>query len=118
VQEVLAARRSGRKSQEVETRRREVARYMKMSKDEQRKFREANPENQETIYKEEPKWFGSSILPTIIIPQAPFGDPKMDNGERWDLKAKYTDEGYEDPDADVMGKIARFFSSGDKDNKQ
>jgi hypothetical protein len=29
--------------------------------------------------------------------------PKYDNGERWDLKAKYTDEGYEDADADVMG---------------
>ena len=34
-------------------------------------------------YEEDPPWFG-----TIIIPQAPFGDPKMDNGERWDLKAK------------------------------
>jgi hypothetical protein len=31
--------------------------------------------------------------------------PKYDNGERWDLKAKYTDEGYEDADADVMGKF-------------
>ena len=24
----------------------------------------------------------------VIIPQAPFGMPKFDNGERWDLKAK------------------------------
>ena len=61
---------------------------MKLSKDEQRKYREANPDNAGPIYQEEPKWFGSSILPTIIIPQAPFGDPKMDGGERWDLKAK------------------------------
>jgi hypothetical protein len=38
----------------------------------------------------------------------------MDGGERWDLKAKYTDEGYEDPDADVMGKLARFFKGEDK----
>ena len=42
-------------------------------------------------------------LRAVIIPQAPFNIPKYDNGERWDLKAKYTDEGYEDADADVMG---------------
>ena len=34
---------------------------------------------------------------------------KYDNGERWDLKAKYTDEGYEDADADVMGKFMALF---------
>ena len=46
---------------------------MKMSKDEQRKYREANPDNAGPIYEPEPKWFGSSILPTIILPVAPFG---------------------------------------------
>ena len=51
----------------------------------------------------------SSAAPTVIIPQAPFGMPKYDNGERWDLKAKYTDEGYEDADADVMGKFMALF---------
>ncbi len=70
--------------------------------------------------------------------------PKYDNGERWDLKAKcvacrsdaacsashadalrhsvllgrYTDEGYEDADSDVMGKfMALFKSKRDKDEK-
>jgi hypothetical protein len=115
-QEVLAQRRSGKSNGEVEKRRKEVAQYMKMSKEEQRKVRAARPDNQGPTYEEEPKWFGSSILPTIILPVAPFGDPKMDGGERWDLKAKYTDEGYEDEESDVMGKLARFF--GKKDGKK
>ena len=42
------------------------------------------------------------------------GLPQYDGGERFDLKAKYTDSGYEDEDADVMGKIARFFGGGKK----
>ncbi len=117
MQEILAARRSGKSLDGVNKRRREVANYMKLSKEEQRKFRESKPDNQGPIYEEEPKWFGSSILPTIILPVAPFGDPKMDNGERWDLKAKYTDEGYEDEEADVMGKLARFFGGGKKEGK-
>ena len=42
--------------------------------------------------------------------------PKYDNGERWDLKAKYTDEGYEDADADVMGKFMALFKPKAKGN--
>ena len=34
----------------------------------------------------------------------------MDNGERWDLKAKYTDEGYEDADSDVMVRQPGHFA--------
>jgi hypothetical protein len=86
-------------------------------------------------------------LLAVILPTAPFGLPKYDNGERWDLKAKcagpqpephlaharsnawwlmraprlrcrYTDEGYEDPDADVMGKfMALFRGKRDKGDK-
>jgi hypothetical protein len=67
-----------------------VAKYMKMSKEEQRAFRAKMPDNQTPTYQEEPAWFGSSILPTIILPIAPFDIPRYDNGERWDLKAKYT----------------------------
>ena len=40
-QEILAARRSGKSMSGVEKRRKEVASYMKLSKEEQRKFREA-----------------------------------------------------------------------------
>jgi len=118
----------------VDERRKEVAKYMKLSKDEQRKFREKRSPA-EPIYEEDPPWFGTSKCPclrlcrraschrgsdltlhAVIIPQAPFGMPKYDNGERWDLKAKYTDEGYEDADADVMGKFMALFKPKAKGN--
>ena len=114
---------------------------MKLSKDEQRKFREKRSPA-EPIYEEDPPWFGTSAcllrlyrrasrrpatiayapcvarlpVPAVIIPQAPFGMPKYDNGERWDLKAKYTDEGYEYADADVMGKFMALFKPKAKGN--
>lgn len=110
-QEVLRERRApGNKKSFVasQARRAEVSKYMKMSKDEQRKYRERNPDNAGTVYEDEKKE-GAFSRGLFILPIAPFGDPKMDGGERWDLKAKYTDEGWEDEEADVMGKIARFF---------
>ena len=39
---------------------------------------------------------------------------QYDNGERFDLRLPYADQGYVDDDADVMGKIARFFGGGTK----
>ena len=129
MQEILQARRSGKSLNGVDERRKEVAKYMKLSKDEQRKFREKRSPA-EPIYEEDPPWFGTSAsarrrlrehawpqltlrrcrcVLAVIIPQAPFGMPKYDNGERWDLKAKYTDEGYEDAEADVMGKFMALF---------
>ena len=36
------------------------------------------------------------------------------NGERFDLRLPYVDQGYEDPDADVMGKLMSFFGGGGK----
>lgn len=40
---------------------------------------------------------------------ASFGIPKYDNGERFDLRLPYVDAGYEDPDADIMGRIKNWF---------
>ena len=34
---------------------------------------------------------------------------EYDNGERFDLRLPYVDQGYEDPDADVMGKLMDLF---------
>eukprot|EP00629_Pelagomonadales_sp_RCC1024_P012727 CAMPEP_0119262760 /NCGR_PEP_ID=MMETSP1329-20130426/2387_1 /TAXON_ID=114041 /ORGANISM="Genus nov. species nov., Strain RCC1024" /LENGTH=189 /DNA_ID=CAMNT_0007262435 /DNA_START=162 /DNA_END=729 /DNA_ORIENTATION=- len=34
---------------------------------------------------------------------------EYDNGERFDLRLPYVDQGYEDPDADVMGKLMGMF---------
>ncbi|KAJ1447353.1 hypothetical protein M885DRAFT_624448 [Pelagophyceae sp. CCMP2097] len=42
---------------------------------------------------------------------------QYDGGERFDLRLPYVDRGYEDPEADVMGKMMRFFS-GQKDPKE
>lgn len=50
----------------------------------------------------------------IPLPAASFGIPKYDNGERFDLRLPHVDVGYETADADVMGKIARFFGFGKK----
>ena len=56
-------------------------------------------------YEDEPKG-------GIPMPMASFGvggefgtGGKYDNGERFDLRLPYVDQGYEDPDADVMGIV-------------
>jgi len=55
----------------------------------------------------------------IPIPGASFGvggefgvGGKFDNGGRFDLRLPYADQGYVDEDADVMGKIGKFFGGG------
>lgn len=52
----------------------------------------------------------------IIIPLAPFGIPKFDNGERFDLKALYTDEGWVDEGADPLRWVKGLFG-GKKEEK-
>ena len=42
---------------------------------------------------------------------------EYDNGERFDLRLPYVDQGYEDPDADVMGKLMGMFGGKKKDKK-
>ena len=53
---------------------------------------------------------------TLPIPLPSFGlggeagvGGEYDNGERFDLRLPYVDQGYEDPDADVMGKLMDLF---------
>jgi hypothetical protein len=61
----------------------------------------------------------------IPIPGASFGvggefgvGGKFDNGGRFDLRLPYADQGYVDEEADVMGKIGKFFGGGGgKSNK-
>jgi hypothetical protein len=57
----------------------------------------------------------------IPLPGASFGvggefgvGGKFDNGGRFDLRLPYANQGYEDPDADVMAKIGNFFGGGKK----
>ena len=43
---------------------------------------------------------------------------EYDNGERFDLRLPYVDQGYEDPDADVMGKLMDFFKKPEKPKEE
>mmetsp|Transcript_39263 Transcript_39263/g.51767 ORF Transcript_39263/g.51767 Transcript_39263/m.51767 type:complete len:228 (-) Transcript_39263:277-960(-) len=54
---------------------------------------------------------------SLPLPASPIQVPRFDNGERFDLRLPYVDRGYEDPDADVMGKLASFFGGGKKEKK-
>mmetsp|Transcript_2755 Transcript_2755/g.5027 ORF Transcript_2755/g.5027 Transcript_2755/m.5027 type:complete len:174 (+) Transcript_2755:58-579(+) len=45
----------------------------------------------------------------IPIPMASFGIPKFDNGERFDLRLPYAEQGYVSEDADIVGKIRNWF---------
>jgi hypothetical protein len=49
--------------------------------------------------------------PRLILPGNPIGMPKMDNGERFDLRLPYAERGYVDESADVMGKMGKVFGS-------
>lgn len=55
----------------------------------------------------------SSSLFGITIPLAlsPIDVPEFDNGMRFDLRLPYAERGYEDADADVMGKLNSWFKS-------
>ena len=53
----------------------------------------------------------------IVIPLAPFGIPKFDNGERFDLRLPYVEEGWVDEDADPFKWIKNLFNK-EKDEKE
>mmetsp|Transcript_19051 Transcript_19051/g.31875 ORF Transcript_19051/g.31875 Transcript_19051/m.31875 type:complete len:236 (+) Transcript_19051:2330-3037(+) len=50
----------------------------------------------------------------LVVPVNPIGISQYDEGERFDLRLPYAERGYEDPDADVMGKFANLFKSKTK----
>ena len=79
-------------------------------------------------YEPEPPKSSSLFGINIPIPINPIGIPKYDSGERFDLRLPYAEvcrhpqqdirilnfllqRGYEDPDADILGKIGRGISS-------
>ena len=73
-------------------------------------------------YTPEPPKDSSLFGINIPIPMSPIDVPQYDNGQRFDLRLPYAERGYEDEDADVMGKMAKafggFFGKGDKDKKK
>jgi len=58
--------------------------------------------------------YGDDSNSGIVVPLAPFGIPKYDQGERFDLQAPYADEGYPDESADPMTALKRLFGMGKK----
>ena len=110
-QEVLRARRSGKAIEAAQKRRAAVQQFVSDPEVKKRGkvSRQAFEGKKKEVYSEEDNKLGG-----IIIPLAPFDIPEFDNGERWDLKAGYADEGWEDEDADVMKKIRNFFGGGKK----
>jgi hypothetical protein len=61
-------------------------------------------------YEPAPSRSDSKLGFNIVIPVNPIGIPKYDNGERFDLRLPYAETGYEDPEADVIGKFMKGIS--------
>ena len=66
-------------------------------------YEEITPEMKKSV-------FGFS-LPIV---QSPIDLPGYDNGQRFDLRLPYAERGYEDPEADVMGKFFGLFGGNNK----
>lgn len=113
---MLARRKTGTWQSEVRERRAKASRYLndpeyKKKCDEENRAKFKAQREAEKLANPEPK-FG------IIIPLAPFGMPEYDGGERFDLRAKYADQGWVDEDADFFKQIGRFFGGGKSDKKE
>jgi hypothetical protein len=54
---------------------------------------------------------------SVPIIQSPIDLPGYDNGQRFDLRLPYAERGYEDPDADFMGKLMGLFKRGKSASK-
>ena len=110
-QEILKKRRSGANlSKEVNERRAKVSRYInkKLPAAEQAKIDAENRKKANALSKE-------AVKGGIPLPMASFGMPEFDGGERFDLRGKYVDEGWVDPeDANKGGLFGGLFGKKKK----
>jgi hypothetical protein len=93
-QEILRKRRSGANlTKEVNARRANVSRFLnkKLPAAEQKKIEEKNRAKANALSKE-------AVKGGIPLPMASFGMPEFDGGERFDLRGKYVDDGWVDPE--------------------
>eukprot|EP00892_Ulva_mutabilis_P008939 jgi/Ulvmu1/6417/UM003_0046.1 len=120
-QEILRARREGRGMDGVSERRAKAKaqaqeKENKKERDRQALARGERPEDDDEPYEPYGKE-DAGLRPGIIIPLAPFGIPKFDNGERFDLKAPYTDQGWVDEEADPFKWAKNIFGGKKKGDK-
>mmetsp|Transcript_22728 Transcript_22728/g.70613 ORF Transcript_22728/g.70613 Transcript_22728/m.70613 type:complete len:182 (+) Transcript_22728:611-1156(+) len=109
-QRIIRERKSG-KGGMSEKRAKARAAVSKQMADERKGIRKKLDPIKKPLYTKEQQ----EVKTGIIIPIAPFGLPEMDGGERFDLRLPYVDQGYEDPDADVMGKFMNLFKGKKKE---
>ncbi|CAG9460349.1 unnamed protein product [Pedinophyceae sp. YPF-701] len=119
-QELIAARRAGKSMDAAKARRKDVSAYIKEERAAREKaYREGKnvelprgkkSKSQKDRYEEQ----NADDLGGIILPMAPFGMPEYDNGERWDLKAPYSEKGWVDEDASITNQIGKLFGFGRK----
>ncbi|EIE22655.1 hypothetical protein COCSUDRAFT_63797 [Coccomyxa subellipsoidea C-169] len=108
-QDVLRRRREGSWQKDVNARRAKVKKY---NTDPEYKKKIDEDKRARALAERPPDPIVNAF--NIIIPLAPFGIPEYDQGERFDLKAKYCDNGWVDEEAEFGKQVKRFFGMGKK----
>ncbi|MEW5307353.1 MAG: hypothetical protein WDW36_009757 [Sanguina aurantia] len=112
-QDLLRKRRSGEMIDEADERRRKVAETVQSRKDVRTKERSDLGEGimPETLknWKNYDAKMEKNSRSGIVIPTLPFGMQKYDEGERFDLRSPYSDDGWVDPEeTDMWGGFRKI----------
>ena len=120
-QRLLEARRTGRTMDGANARRAKVSDYLKEERAAKKKaWREGKnvvmPGQTKSTIDQIREAYGTDNESNtgIVVPLAPFGIPKYDQGGRFDLQAPYADEGYVDPEDQGGFSLKRLFGGGKK----
>lgn len=119
-QELLEKRKSGSLIREANDRRRKVQETLRGKKEERQREKDALSEG--VIPDALKKWkpydnkLDEEANSGIIVPLLPLGIQKYDEGERFDLRSPYADDGWVDPDEadDPWAGLKNLFSFGKK----
>lgn len=101
-QELLEARRSGRTLQDASARRQKVSETLAERKAARRAERDALARGEMPDSLKKWRNYSNKDDETansgLVVPLLPFGMPKFDAGERFDLRSPYADDGWVDPE--------------------
>lgn len=115
-QEMLEARRSGTSLQEANQRRAKVAETVAARKAARRAERDALARGEMPDSLKDWRNYSNKEDETatsgLVVPLLPFGMPKYDAGERFDLRSPYADDGWVDPEE--TDAFAGFKKIGEK----